>query len=139
MKKAVFSGVLGSLGLFGFYFLVMFLTTKSWEFPLSQFWELKFFMGPLMLGFGIQTGLWQYLRSGKLGRLGKGGLGTNAGVSGTAMVACCAHHLSDVLPAIAVSSLSFWLVNYQKPLLVVGMISNLTGILIMLRMIKKMK
>jgi len=43
------------------------------------------------------------------------------------MIACCAHHLTDVVPILGLSALSIWLVNFQTPLLAIGIVSNAAG------------
>jgi hypothetical protein len=44
------------------------------------------------------------------------------------MLACCAHHLSDVLPILGVSGAAVFLSAYQTPLLWLGLAMNLAGI-----------
>jgi hypothetical protein len=59
------------------------------------------------------------------------------GMSTTAMVACCMHHLTEILPILGVSAASFFLIKYQSFFLAIGVGSNLIGITIMLRLIQK--
>jgi len=80
------AGLLASLGLTGFYYLVLLLLTKDAGYPLRQFLNLQPWMSLLVLGFGVQWALFARLRRGKMVA------GGNSLVSGTAMVACCAHH-----------------------------------------------
>ncbi len=65
------------------------------------------------------------------------GLATSGGVSAGSMVACCAHHLSDVMPLLGLSGLSAFLVNYQLFFIVVGVMANVVGITIMLETIQR--
>ena len=44
------------------------------------------------------------------------------------MLACCAHHLSDVLPILGVSGAAVFLSAYQTPLLWLGLAMNLAGV-----------
>jgi len=44
------------------------------------------------------------------------------------MLACCAHHVSDVLPILGVSGAAVFLGAYKTPLLWVGLVMNLVGI-----------
>lgn len=73
---------------------------NSLEHAFEDFVLLWYWMVPLIVGFGIQVGLFTYLRGAPVrhGTLGSGGVATSGSVSTVAMVACCAHHLTDVLP-----------------------------------------
>ena len=53
------------------------------------------------------------------------------------MAACCAHHLSDVLPILGLSGLAAFLARYQTVFIVAGVLSNLVGIAIMLESIQR--
>lgn len=94
-------------------------------------------MVPLSLGFGIQVGLYRNLK-----QLSKSG-GYHAAMAGSTatstigMIACCAHHLTDVLPILGLSAISIFLVNFQIPLLIVGLFSNIIGIIYLLRTQRK--
>ena len=83
------------------------------------------------MGFGIQWALFAKLKQGKIVA------SSNSVVSGTAMVACCAHHAVEVLPFLGLAGAAVFLVNYQKELLIVGVISNLLGIGYMLWRLKQ--
>jgi len=52
-----------------------------------------------------------------------------------AMVACCAHRVADVLPFVGLTAAAAFLANWKIPFLIVGLISNLIGIAVMLRVI----
>ena len=65
--------------------------------------------------------------------------GASGTMSGTAMVACCAHHLADVLPILGVSGATIFLAQYQKSFLILGVSINLLGIAYMLCLSQKNK
>ncbi len=52
------------------------------------------------------------------------------------MAACCAHHLTDVLPNLGLSGLATFLASYQVLFIVIGVLSNVVGITIMLETIQ---
>ncbi|HLD62444.1 MAG TPA: hypothetical protein VI875_01095, partial [Candidatus Norongarragalinales archaeon] len=56
-----------------------------------------------------------------------------------AMVACCAHHFTDVLPFLGLAALATVLARYQELFLLVGVLSNAVGIIMMLGVFKKMR
>ncbi|NUQ86559.1 MAG: hypothetical protein HUU11_17805, partial [Anaerolineales bacterium] len=59
-------------------------------------------------------------------------MGTSGGTSVTAMVACCLHHVTDVLPILGVSAAATFLTRYQRPFMLVGLGMEIIGIAIML-------
>lgn len=143
MRKEIVAGALGSLGLLFFYFIVMGVTSGSLSATISQFRELWYWMLTLSIGFGIQIGLFVHLRncvknpqglhhSGKVAA-------TSTGTSAVSMVACCAHHLSDLLPIIGLSGAALFLTKYQIPLIILGILMNFFGIVYMIRTIQKLK
>src|SRR3989338_6441431 len=75
-------------------------------FAFEQFATFWYFIVPLALGFGVQVGLYTYLKNlvGQHGASGK-----VVAVSGTtstaAMVSCCAHYLVNILPILGVTRL----------------------------------
>ncbi|OGK12153.1 hypothetical protein A2859_03350 [Candidatus Roizmanbacteria bacterium RIFCSPHIGHO2_01_FULL_37_16b] len=143
MKKEIISGLAGSTSLFLFYFLVMGLSSGSWSVTVSQFRQLWYWMILLSFGFGIQIGLFVYLRNcvknPQMMSHSKAVTTTSTGTSAVSMIACCAHHLSDVLPIIGLSGAAVFLTRYQIQLIILGIGMNAFGILYMIRMIRKVK
>jgi hypothetical protein len=54
--------------------------------------------------------------------------GASGGTSTAAMVACCAHHVTDVLPLLGLSAAATFLAEYRIPFMLVGLATNLIGI-----------
>jgi len=133
--KVIFWGSIASFTMSAFYLIVMFLTMTPREvwFNFTEFWYL---MVGIIIGFGIQIGLWVYVKN-----YGTDVHNTVPGVggamSGTAMVTCCVHHLADVLPVLGISGIAIFLAQYQKPFLVLGVSTNLLGIAYMVHLIQK--
>ncbi len=105
---------------------------------LEQTAELWYWVLALAGGFGIQAGLFSFIRQGIRERRAAttGSVATSGGVSVGSMAACCAHHLSDVLPLLGLSGMAFFLVRYQLLFIIVGVLSNIVGITIMLETIQ---
>jgi hypothetical protein len=59
-------------------------------------------------------------------------MGASGGTSATAMVACCIHHVTDVLPILGISAAASFLTRYQRPFMLVGLAMNFIGIIVML-------
>ena len=124
-------GLIGSVSLLLFYFLVMTTLTGSTEAALDQFKRLWWIMLPISISFGVQVSLYYRLRKIDMEKSRKVIAGTGL-TSSTAMIACCVHHLVDVLPLLGLSALSIFLSRYQIPILLTSLIINLIGIKIML-------
>lgn len=136
----VLFGILASLFLLGFYLAVMSLGSGSWDYALSELRRLNFWIGALVLGFGVQVGLYSYLRScARTGGVESGSTAVGGTTSALAMVVCCLHHLTDILPLIGLAFATAFLVKYQLWFLGLGIASNIAGIIIMLRKFKNLK
>ena len=100
------------------------------DFAVEQFATFWYFILPLALGFGIQIGLYTYLKNlvGQHGASGK-----VVAVSGTtstaAMVSCCAHYLVNILPILGVTGFLTIVAEYQVGLFWLGLAFNVGGIL----------
>ena len=129
-------GLAGFAGLLAFYFILMSVLTGSWDAAWSQFEKLWFYMIPLSIGFGLQVGLYSHLRRLIRNNTGENVMMVNTTTSAIGMVACCAHHLTDVLPLIGLTAFSVLLITYQTPLLILGILSNILGIYYLLHQIK---
>lgn len=136
--KAFFWGSVASLAMSVFYLAIMLLTMSPREvwFNFNEFWYL---IVGIVIGFGVQIGLWIFVKNGAGHHHGGTLPGTSGAMSGTAMLACCAHHLADVLPILGLSGAALFLVQYQRPFLVIGLSVNLLGIAYMLNLIGKHK
>ena len=134
------AGVLGAIFLTGVYLGIVSLA-ESPEHALDLFWQDKAFVIPILLGFGTQVGLYTLLKKGLYMpmHLPAAGATTAAGggMSTMAMVACCAHHVADVLPLVGLTAAATFLANWKIPFMVVGLLTNLIGIAVMLREILK--
>jgi hypothetical protein len=59
-------------------------------------------------------------------------MGASGGTSVTAMVGCCFHHVTDVLPILGLSAAATFLTRYQRPFMLAGLGMNIVGIIVML-------
>ena len=147
------AGVLGAILLTGVYLGIVSLA-ESPAHALDLFWQDKAFVIPIILGFGTQVGLYTLLKKGLYVPMrvpaagassspartdvrpdGAFGATTAAGggMSTMAMVACCAHHVADMLPLVGLTAAATFLANWKIPFMVVGLLTNLIGIAVMLR------
>lgn len=139
MKRFLIPAVAFSLGsglIAGFYIGVL-SWLQDWEYAASQFARDRWYVLPIIVGFGIQAVLYSILRfrlfipvttTGRSGAL----IGTSGTTSATTMVVCCLHRVTDVLPILGLSAGATFLIRYQRPLMLFGLGMNMLGILVML-------
>ncbi len=128
MLKPVAAGTLASLVMLGIYFGVLTLVS-GWDFTLSQFAQFWYYVLPLALGFGTQMGLYVYLRQRLAHHHTGGKMVVASGAASTgAMLACCAHYLTNILPVIGAAGAVTLIAQYQIELFWVGLAFNLGGI-----------
>jgi len=136
----LFFGTAGAAILQGVYFTVLSLLNSP-MYAWQQFIYLSPWMVPLVAGFGIQVGIYFYMRAfaklAKQGITGSAPVAASAGISSGSMIACCLHHAVDVLPLLGISAVAVFLTEYQSFLLSVGVVSNLIGLCFILFTIKK--
>ncbi len=136
MKHAIY-GVSASIAMAAVYFGIV-SYFNSFSHAVSQYVSLWPFMTLLIAGFGAQAGLFSYIREKSIES--SGGVAVASGtVSTGSMVACCAHHISDVLPFLGLSFAAAFVDRYQSFFLLLGIISNIVGFLSMLRLMHRRK
>ncbi len=137
VKRHILVGA-GAAVLLIIVYLGLITWAQDWGHALEQTAELWYWVLALAGGFGIQAGLFSFIRQGIRERraAATGSVAASGTVSAGSMAACCAHHLSDVLPLLGLSGLATFLVNYQVFFIIVGVLSNIVGITIMLETIQ---
>jgi len=127
-SNAKLYGTLAGIGLLVFYlsFVSIFQGIELAFLSLRNLW---YFIFPLVIGFGIQVGLFTSIKHTAELNGTIAGTGT---ISGGSMVVCCSHFLLNMIPIVGASALALFLVKYQSWFLVIGILSNILGITIML-------
>ncbi len=130
----------GAVALVGFYITVVWLGSRSWAHAVQLLLTDRYYVAAVALGFGTQIGLYAYVRgllrasTGLRSSTAVAAAGT--GTSTTSMIACCLHHVADVLPIVGFSGAAVFLSNYKVPLIIVGLVTNAIGIGLMGRIIR---
>lgn len=133
--------LLGSAFIAGIYFGII-TWAQGWDYAASQFSLHRWYVLPIWITFGVQAALYTILRfrlfvpttsTSHTGAL----MGTSGGTSVTAMVACCLHHVTDVLPILGVSAAATFLTRYQRPFMLVGLATEIIGIIVMLMILDR--
>ncbi|MBI2047019.1 hypothetical protein HYT26_02550 [Candidatus Pacearchaeota archaeon] len=115
------------------------IVLASLNFPSMALFQLKRYIWLLILlvlGFGVQIGLFTYLKHKSI--VCSVTTMAGGGVSAISMILCCSHYLINILPFISLSFASF-LTRYTFWILMFGIVSNIAGILFMLYKIASMK
>lgn len=139
VTRPVLWAVIAGVSLLSVYFLILTIANSA-AHVLEEFYVIWYWIVALTVGFSVQAGLFAYIHhAGKV--LSKGtatsSVAVSGGVSTTSMVACCAHHVTDIAPILGVSAAAIFFTRFQDTFMTVGIFSNIIGILLMLRIIKK--
>jgi hypothetical protein len=130
------TGLLGGMFLALLYFGIVSLA-ESPQHSIDLFWQDRWVIIPIITGFGVQTGLYTVIKkrlfvptstAGPSGPL----LGAGGGTSTLAMVACCAHHVTDVLPILGLTAAAAFLAQYRTIFMYAGLGTTISGIIVML-------
>ncbi len=137
--KHVLLGAGAGIELLLFYFAILSIANSP-AHAVTQFFEMWHFVLALAAGFGVQVGLYSFIRAELKAKAMAGAtaeVAASGGVSAGSMVACCAHHLAEVLPLIGLSGAALFLSEYQLFFILTGVFSNIIGITMMLKTIQK--
>src|ERR1035437_9893850 len=111
--KPFAAGAFASSALLGIYFGVLTLVS-GWSFTVSQFAEFWLYIVTLTLGFGTQVGLYLYLKQLSENHHHAHQMVAASGTTSTvAMLACCAHYLTNILPLLGVVGAGTLVAQYQ--------------------------
>lgn len=131
MKTFIKPGLIGTIAcvlMLAVYFAVLSLVS-GWEFTLEQFVMYWYFIVTLAVGFGVQIGLFIYLRHITSHTDASGKVVTVSGATSTgSMIACCTHYLANVLPVLGATGVVALVAQYQTQLFWVGLAFNLAGV-----------
>lgn len=128
---------LAGAGLLTFIYFGIVSWAESPQHAIDLFWEDRWIVLPIILGFGVQAALYTILKkrlfipvthTGPSGAL----TGVGGGMFAVAMVACCAHHVTDVLPILGLTVAAAFLAEYRIAFMLVGLGSTVLGIVMML-------
>ncbi|HET7833307.1 MAG TPA: heavy metal-binding domain-containing protein [Gallionella sp.] len=122
-------GLAAFVAMLALYFGVVGLISGV-SYTLEQFTQFWYFIVTLALGFGVQIGLYTYLRNlaGQHGA-SKKVVAVSGTTSTAAMVSCCAHYLANILPILGVAGFFTLVAQYQVELFWMGLAFNAGGIL----------
>lgn len=136
------SGLIGGAAgvmMAGFYGGVVGAASGSWFHLRDQIGQDWPYLVVIIAGFAVQVTLIAELRRRR--RLTTqaavaGGVGTGASTGG--MIACCAHHLADLLPFVGVTGAAAFLIDYRVPFMLLGIGANGVGVYLAARRLQRL-
>lgn len=134
-------GLLAALTLLAIYFIAVGVITEL-PYAWGQFTKYWPFTMSLALGFGIQIGLYSYLR--RVVRVmnmktSKQSVAVTGTTSTFTMISCCAHYLANIIPILGIAGALSIVGQYQKELFWVGLAFNAAGIIYLLQKVMSFK
>lgn len=131
--RSVVAGIAGAAALLLVYLGIITLA-QGVDHALEQMAADAVFVGMIALGLGTQIALFVELRAvDRHHRTSAAVTVAGTGTSAAAMLACCAHHLVDLLPLVGLSAAAVFLNAYKTPLFLVGIAMNVVGIVVIAR------
>lgn len=126
-RKPVAAGVVAFAALFALYLGIL-TAVSGWAFTLDQLATYRYYILALAAGFGLQIGLFTRLKQ-VVGGAGSGRavVAASGTTSTAAMVSCCAHYLTNILPVVGASGLVVLVSQYQVELFWVGLAASAAG------------
>jgi hypothetical protein len=137
LRRSARWGALAAAGMAAFYAAVVAGASGSLGHLLEQVRTDWYLLVPIIAGFGVQVGLVAELRRRQ--RLLRGAAvagAAGAGGSTVGMIACCAHHLAEVAPFLAVTGAATFLLAYRVAFMVVGLLATIAGITVAARRLR---
>ena len=128
-------GVLGSIGILLIFYLVQTIGMQSLTGPYYFMLSKWYFVLPLVVGFGMQLGIYRaiHLKS----KQGMSTIAASGGVSTTAMIACCLHNFTLLLPILGLSGVAVFFSTYQDYVFLFSIVFVIMGIVYMIRKYKQ--
>jgi hypothetical protein len=136
-RRSVAAGLVGAAALLGVYLGIISLA-QGVEHAFAQLATDAIFVGLIAAGFGSQIALFVELRTlDRRHRASAAVTAAGTGTSAAAMLACCAHHLVELLPIVGLSAAAVFLNAYKTPLFLVGIGMNGIGIVVVARQLRR--
>jgi hypothetical protein len=128
--RSVRVGVLAGAALTGFYALVIVWASGAAHLrdQAAADWP---WLAAIIAGFAVQVALLVELRHRHAAaKHEQAAAGAGAGASAAGMVACCAHHIADLLPIVGLSGAATFVGDWRIELMAAGIAVNAVGVLV---------
>lgn len=135
-RRGVTSGVAAAALLASFYIAVL-AGSAGWDHlgdTLDRDWWLVL---PLTVGFGVQVAFLVEVRRRRAAHDVAAVAGAGAGTSAVGMVACCAHHIADLVPLVGLSGAATFLTAQQRTLMWIAVAMTAAGLWLSARQLRR--
>ena len=140
LKNPLVFGISAGMIVVLFNISIASLAEGSFEKGYQVFLSNGIFVYLIPLAVSVQMGLFRYHRNITTGNIAgseKMGMAGSA-TSSLTMVACCLHHVSDILPSIGlILAASSFLIQYKDAIIIIGLLANVAGSIYIARAIIK--
>ena len=137
-QRSIRAGLIASGALAVFYAAVVGGASRSLEHLTDQAGTDWYLLLPIIAGFGVQVALLVELRHRhRIHAHAMAASGAGAGASTAGMIACCAHHIADLVPFLGATGVAAFLTDWRVPLLVVAVGVNAVAIAIAVRRLRR--
>jgi len=139
--KISLTAAAAAFGLIILYFAIV-SAISGFPFAADQFFLYWYFLVSLAAGFGVQIGLYTYLKESIRNmeiRMPEKTVAVTGTTSALAMISCCAHYAANIIPIVGIAGAFTAIAQYQIELFWVGLAFNLAGIAFIGGRIRKFK
>lgn len=135
--RSIVTGLAAAAALLCLYLAIISLA-QGVEHAFEQVAADALLIALIAAGFGTQIALFVELRAvDHRHRAAAVVTAAGTGTSAAAMLACCAHHLVDLLPLVGLSAAAVFLNVYKTPLFLLGITMNVIGIVVIARQLRR--
>ncbi|MBI4092612.1 MAG: hypothetical protein HY420_01680 [Candidatus Kerfeldbacteria bacterium] len=139
IKRPIIIGTISTVGLLVVYLSVV-SALSGWSTARDQWSSFWPYLVGLAIGFGVQVGLYAYLRRAVHRGQSTGKIVAVTGTTSTAaMVSCCTHYLVNLLPVLGATGIATFVGQYQIKLFWVGLAANAAGVIFVMSRVVKFK
>lgn len=109
---------------------------SGWTHLRDQARQDWWLLTPIVAGFGTQVALTAELRRRHRAHHLGPSTGAGTGASAVGMIACCSHHLAELVPLIGATGLAAFLLDWRIPFMLGGIAVNAVAVAIAVRRLR---
>lgn len=130
-RRSVLTGIAAALVMATVYALIVGFASGSVRHLEDQVAADRYLLVVVFAGFGTQVSFLSELRRRhRLQAAAAATGGASAGASVVGMVACCSHHVADLLPLLGASGAAAFLYDYRLLFVMLGLGANAVGVFV---------